>query len=200
VKKIGLLCLAVVLALGTVGMGFAWWSETLEIGQNPINTGDLDATFCDGLMVPGSGLTGAGMVSNDDGGNGFYFHFYSPTILGDPWPYHYIGIWAGTYNRLGSQGAHWFPPAESRSYYMRYTTYGGAAQPVQSFTMELKLIASENDDPLEVWAQANLPANDCLFDDVNEIVYHKLADGSSVETIAFADFDYEGWLASWPTD
>ena len=44
-KKIGLLCLAVVLALGTVGMGFAYWSEPLEIGQNPVSTGNVDVRF-----------------------------------------------------------------------------------------------------------------------------------------------------------
>lgn len=41
-KKIGLICLAVVLTLGIAGVGFGWWSETLDIGQNPINTGDAD--------------------------------------------------------------------------------------------------------------------------------------------------------------
>jgi len=53
-KKIGLICLAVVLTLGIAGVGFGWWSETLEIGQNPINTGSLAAIFRD-------------VVSNDDG-------------------------------------------------------------------------------------------------------------------------------------
>ena len=38
-KKIGLLCLAVVLALGLVGGGFAYWADKLDIGQNQVQTG-----------------------------------------------------------------------------------------------------------------------------------------------------------------
>ena len=49
-KKIGLICLAVVLTLGMAGVAFGWWSDTLEIGQNPVNTGELDVgwtiTYC----------------------------------------------------------------------------------------------------------------------------------------------------------
>lgn len=44
-KKIGLICLAVVLTLGIAGVGFGWWSETLEIGQNPVNTGDFAVEY-----------------------------------------------------------------------------------------------------------------------------------------------------------
>lgn len=44
-KKLGLLCLAVVLALGSLGAGFAYWQETLEIGENPVNTGNVDWGF-----------------------------------------------------------------------------------------------------------------------------------------------------------
>ena len=39
-KKIGLLCLALVLALGTLGVGLALWSETLYI-EGTVNTGEL---------------------------------------------------------------------------------------------------------------------------------------------------------------
>jgi len=39
-KKIGLLCLAVVLALGLVGGGFAYWSDTLTI-TTTVSTGYL---------------------------------------------------------------------------------------------------------------------------------------------------------------
>lgn len=44
-KKIGLLALAIVLSLGLLGVGFANWTETLEIGQNPTETGELDVEF-----------------------------------------------------------------------------------------------------------------------------------------------------------
>lgn len=39
-KKIGLLCLVLVLALGTLGMGYAKWSQTLTI-NGTVNTGTL---------------------------------------------------------------------------------------------------------------------------------------------------------------
>ena len=41
-KKIGLLVLAVVLALGSLGIGYAYWSDSLDIGQNPVETGEFN--------------------------------------------------------------------------------------------------------------------------------------------------------------
>jgi len=64
-KKIGLLALAIVLALGTMGAGFAYWTETLTIEDTNLETGDMIVTFCDGAgwqQAP----DGRGMVSNDD--------------------------------------------------------------------------------------------------------------------------------------
>jgi len=43
-KKIGLLCLVVVLALGAMGVGFATWSQTLTITEE-VNTGDFCIEF-----------------------------------------------------------------------------------------------------------------------------------------------------------
>ena len=43
-KKIGLLCLALVLALGTLGVGYAMWFEDLYI-EGTVNTGELDANW-----------------------------------------------------------------------------------------------------------------------------------------------------------
>lgn len=43
-KKLGLLCLAVVMALGMVGAGFAYWTETLTIDP-PVGTGELDVDW-----------------------------------------------------------------------------------------------------------------------------------------------------------
>lgn len=43
-KKIGLLCLALVLALGSLGIGYAMWSDTLTIVGN-VNTGELVVIF-----------------------------------------------------------------------------------------------------------------------------------------------------------
>jgi len=39
-KKIGLICLAVVLAVGAIGFGYANWSQTLTITEE-VNTGDF---------------------------------------------------------------------------------------------------------------------------------------------------------------
>jgi hypothetical protein len=75
-KKIGLICLAVVLTLGIAGVGFGWWSETLTIGGDPINTGNFLVTFDNG--GGGDGWTSPethetvhlrGVVSNDDATN-----------------------------------------------------------------------------------------------------------------------------------
>lgn len=46
-KKIGLICLALVLALGTMGVGFALWSETLYI-DGTVNTGELSVYWTQG--------------------------------------------------------------------------------------------------------------------------------------------------------
>jgi len=43
-KKIGLICLALVLALGTLGVGYAMWSETVTIGTT-VNTGEVSIGF-----------------------------------------------------------------------------------------------------------------------------------------------------------
>ncbi len=40
-KKIGLLCLALVLALGTLGVGYASWTDTVVI-DGSVSTGDVD--------------------------------------------------------------------------------------------------------------------------------------------------------------
>ncbi|MCD6391565.1 MAG: hypothetical protein J7L92_06220, partial [Dehalococcoidia bacterium] len=40
-KKIGLLSLALVLALGTLGVGFAMWQDTVTI-EGTVNTGSVD--------------------------------------------------------------------------------------------------------------------------------------------------------------
>jgi hypothetical protein len=45
-KKIGLLCLALVLALGTLGIGYATWSDNVTVSEE-INSGELCIRFTD---------------------------------------------------------------------------------------------------------------------------------------------------------
>lgn len=44
IKKIGLLCLALVLAMGALGVGFAMWSDTIYI-KGIVQTGTVDVQF-----------------------------------------------------------------------------------------------------------------------------------------------------------
>ena len=59
-KKIGLICLAVVLAVGAIGFGYANWSQTLTITEE-VNTGD----FCVGIRDVGTNDEGPSLA---DGG------------------------------------------------------------------------------------------------------------------------------------
>lgn len=171
-------------------------NQAVQVGSNDDPIFTLQNNYAKNLIVRIKTTDPNGAGGPSVGGNGFYMRFYSPTIAGDPWPYHYIGIWVQTYNRISSQGAHVLPPGETRSYYMGYTTYGGAAQPEQSFTLPLMFEVMENEQPLLSWAQNHLPPNDALFDDANEVVYYKTVSGS-VEIIPLAEWNHEAWLTSW---
>lgn len=58
-KKLGLMCLALMLVLGTLGIGFAYWNDTLTIGPNPVNTGELNM----GWGNPGPTVTEYGVYT-----------------------------------------------------------------------------------------------------------------------------------------
>ena len=71
-KKIGTLCLALVLALGTLGVGYAMWSETLTI-DGTVYTGTVDVEFS--------------QYSNDEGPDGYaggdvYSGIFDPKVPG----------------------------------------------------------------------------------------------------------------------
>jgi predicted ribosomally synthesized peptide with SipW-like signal peptide len=52
-KKIGLLALALVLALGALGVGYAMWTDTVTV-NGTINTGSIDLAIKDiGVTDPG---------------------------------------------------------------------------------------------------------------------------------------------------
>jgi len=50
-KKIGLICLAVVLGLGALGVGYAYWSDILTI-NGTVATGEFDTNFKSGSIIP----------------------------------------------------------------------------------------------------------------------------------------------------
>ena len=60
-KKIGFICLALVFALGALGVGFATWSQTLTITEE-VNTGE----FCVGILDVGTDDPPPAL-SDDDG-------------------------------------------------------------------------------------------------------------------------------------
>jgi hypothetical protein len=153
---------------------------------------DLAVRFVSAVNLNETTLIGDGGVPTNH--NGFYVQFPSASTP-------VIGVKVAA-SKIISQGAHWIPAGESRSYYLWYAVHNvdAGAQPAQSFTLPLKLRASESMSPPMDWAVANLIPNDVLFDDANEVVYHKLADGSEVVAIPFAGFDYQAWLESWITD
>lgn len=61
-KKLGIICLALVLALGTLGVGFALWSETLYI-EGTVDTGEVAAEWT------GCYCFDQGLDPNPDGSN-----------------------------------------------------------------------------------------------------------------------------------
>lgn len=71
-RKIGLLALAIVLGLGLVGAGFAYWNETLNIDAD-VDTGELKMEFKEGklggffnppIWYPGSDDDGIGLFDS----------------------------------------------------------------------------------------------------------------------------------------
>lgn len=156
--------------------------------SDPIFT--LENNYSKGLIIRPEGA-GAGPNVN---GLGFFLQMRSgpPPYL---WHFH-PGVWVTPWNKIVSLGWDWIPAGASFSYSLHYRSIFDFAQPENSFTLPLKLCASENNGPLSVWSQKYLPPNDVVFDDVNQVVYHKTQDGSSVEAIPFADFDYDAWVES----
>lgn len=49
-KKIGLICLALVLALGTLGIGYAAWTDTVTV-DGPVTTGEVCYGFLDWFVI-----------------------------------------------------------------------------------------------------------------------------------------------------
>lgn len=65
-KKIGILCLALVLALGSLGIGFAHWSDQLYI-EGTVETGEVLVGFVDQLTDDNGMVEDANKDADDDG-------------------------------------------------------------------------------------------------------------------------------------
>jgi len=71
-KKIGLLCLALVLALGALGVGYAKWTDTVNITGH-VNTGNVDIevdsvsnTYCYKVLSTGAIVFSPTVIDNAD--------------------------------------------------------------------------------------------------------------------------------------
>ena len=75
-KKIGVICLALVLALGALGVGYAMWDKTLTITAT-VQTGEVDAEFTEAFTdddgqvddVTKDGPDAVGLADDDGGPN-----------------------------------------------------------------------------------------------------------------------------------
>lgn len=88
-KKIALLCLALVLALGALGVGYSMWDKTLTI-NGTVNTGEVNACFTTAVSNdPGTTIDpgkdkhvgSTEVFCNDPGEEGNPFHACQQNIL-----------------------------------------------------------------------------------------------------------------------
>jgi hypothetical protein len=181
---------------GPTGAGVTFGrNQTVFVGSSSDPIFTLQNNYAKNLLVKWKFV--GGDVPDPAKATATYLNFLSyPSDSGD---HGFLNVYI-TGTSVSAPGWHMLPPSASRAYYFQYQSHGLTAQPAASWTVNLKLIAEENEQPLLAWAQKKLSPNDAMFDDVNEVVYHMRADGSEVDVIAFADWDHDAWLASWTTD
>jgi hypothetical protein len=81
-KKIGLLCLALVLALGTLGVSYAMWDKYIYI-DTTVNTGEVNAEFVSAFTDDDGTVDDATKDDGDDGG-GTDYDYWGPDSSDDP--------------------------------------------------------------------------------------------------------------------
>lgn len=81
-RKIGLLALALVLALGTLGVGYAMWDKTIYI-DTTVNTGEVNAEFVNAFTDDDGVVDDASKDAGDDGG-GTDYDYWGPFSSDDP--------------------------------------------------------------------------------------------------------------------
>jgi hypothetical protein len=88
-KKIGILAMCLVLALGAMGVGFAKWSETLEI-SGLVNTGEVDIQFSDQWSNDPS-MTGVQQRDPSVGGDPTECGYWAFGLIDDPDTWEWMG-------------------------------------------------------------------------------------------------------------
>jgi len=81
-KKIGLLALALVLALGSLGVAYAMWDKYIYIDAT-VNTGEVNAEFVNAFTDDDGVVDDASKDAGDDGGGTLYEH-WGTTSSDDP--------------------------------------------------------------------------------------------------------------------
>lgn len=81
-KKVGFICLALVLALGSIGVAYAMWDKTLYI-DTTVNTGEVDAEFVMAFTDDDGVVNNPDKDAGDDGGGTLYDH-WGPESSNDP--------------------------------------------------------------------------------------------------------------------
>jgi len=74
VKKIGMIVMTLVVALGVLGVGYALWDKELYI-DGTVNTGEVNAVFTDVFTDDDGTMNDASKDLNDDGGGTDYDHW-----------------------------------------------------------------------------------------------------------------------------
>jgi predicted ribosomally synthesized peptide with SipW-like signal peptide len=86
-KKIGILALALIVALSAIGMGYAWWTQSLTI-NGTVNTGSLKVAFTGvypnpdgyGVATCDPGFTGDTLTINIDNAYPGYYNILNYSI------------------------------------------------------------------------------------------------------------------------
>ncbi|HEY90743.1 MAG TPA: hypothetical protein G4O07_02820 [Dehalococcoidia bacterium] len=81
-KKVGILSLAIVLALGTVGVGYAMWDKTLAV-EAVVLTGEVNAEFVD-AFTDDDGFPNDENIDPLDNGSGDEYNHWGPESSNDP--------------------------------------------------------------------------------------------------------------------
>lgn len=81
-KKIGLILIALVVALGAMGVGYALWDKELYI-YGTVNTGEVNACFTEAFTDDDGVVNNPDMDAGDDGG-GTLLDMWGPDSSDDP--------------------------------------------------------------------------------------------------------------------